>query len=80
MATTSLEERLTIVEEEVAQLKLQKNRETTPASNPWLDQVFGAFADDPLFEEAVRYGREWRAAQDKEETDAPSGHRHHDAA
>jgi hypothetical protein len=75
MATGTLEERVAAVEKELAQLKKRLEQDTTPKTNPWLDQIFGVFKDDPLFEEAVRYGREWRDSQRMEydeDTDVPA--------
>jgi hypothetical protein len=77
MPSRTLEERLTVVEEELAQLKKRLEPDAAPRTNPWLDQVFGVFQDDPLFEEAVRYGRAWRESQRMEHdegADASSGH------
>ena len=59
----TLEQRMTAMEQEIMQVKKRLLPENTVTANPWLDHVFGAFKDDPLFEEAVRYGREWREAQ-----------------
>lgn len=65
MTSGTLETRLTAVEEELAQIKkrLEQNtvtQDAAPTTNPWLDVIFGAFKDDPLFDAAERYGREWR--------------------
>jgi hypothetical protein len=57
--TATLEERLTLVEKELATLKQQ----VIPASasaTPWWEQIFGTFADSPNHEEAMRLGREYR--------------------
>ena len=53
-------------------MKEQMNKNAAPTGNPWLDQVFGSFADSEGFEEAVRLGREYRESQRmeyNEETD-----------
>lgn len=34
-----------------------------PTSTAWLDKVFGIFANDPEFEEAVKEGKKWRAIE-----------------
>ena len=34
-----------------------------PTENPWIDYVYGSFADSEGFEEAVRLGREYRESQ-----------------
>lgn len=50
-----LERRIAALEAEVARMK-----ERTPDSAPWWQRVAGTFANDPLFEEAMRLGREYR--------------------
>ena len=73
----TLEERLTTLEQEMTRVKARLEPETSRQANPWLDYVYGAFKDDPLFEEAVKYGREWRESQnelDEEEDNVPDGH------
>jgi hypothetical protein len=47
------------LEEEVARLKARLDDSAKPAAD-WLDVVWGSFAHDPLYEEAMRLGREWR--------------------
>ena len=62
MSTVSglkLEERVRLLEAEVAYLKTQMASVAKPKKD-WLDVVSGAFANDPAFKEAERYGREWR--------------------
>ncbi len=60
MSTSALEERVTLLETEVLHLK-QLLKKT--ASVPWWEQIHGVFADTPAFDEAVRLGRNYRAAQ-----------------
>jgi hypothetical protein len=55
---TSLEQRLEAVEAAIAELKQQK---TNPAPN-WIEQITGSFKDDPIFDEVLAYGREFRHA------------------
>lgn len=77
----TIEERLSALEQEVRQVKARLEPKPLPQTNPWLDHVYGAFKDDPLFEQAVRYGREWREAQNaEEEDDVSDGHGQHDSA
>lgn len=57
-----LEERVTVLEEEIARLKCLMP-EFTPSVQPWWEQIAGGFADDPAFDEAMRVGREYREAQ-----------------
>jgi hypothetical protein len=60
MPAPTVEERLTAVEKELAQIKQQLATETPkPSPHPW-DTVFGSFANSEGFEEAVRLGREYR--------------------
>lgn len=73
----TLEKRLTILEREMTQVKERLESQQARQPNPWLEYVYGAFKDDPLFEQAVRYGREWRESQnriDDEEEDVSAGH------
>jgi hypothetical protein len=59
----SIEERLTALEEAVADIRKQlaDYRSNNPSSN-WLEKMTGSFKDDPAFEEALAYGREIRQA------------------
>lgn len=65
MATiaTELEERVTILEDEVALLKRERE---FPRKQGW-ENIVGVFADDEYFEEAVRLGEEYRASQRPDE-------------
>ncbi len=61
MATArSLEERVAALEAEVARLKARVNEPEKKTAKDWLEKVYGSFANDPLYEEAMRIGREWR--------------------
>lgn len=51
-----LESRVTTLETEVTQLKMQRG---APVED-WVDQIYGLFADYPDFDEVVRLGREYR--------------------
>lgn len=55
---TSLEERLKVVEAAIAELKQQNSH---PELN-WIEQITGSFKDDPIFDEVLAYGREFRYA------------------
>ena len=61
----TLEKRLEALEKKVAELSRRPAR-ANGVKNPW--RTYGAFRDDPEFEEAVRLGREYRDQQtyDKE--------------
>ena len=56
----SLEERVSELEEKVARL-IAKSR--VPEDKPWWKRIQGTFKDDPVYEEAMRLGREWRESQ-----------------
>ena len=59
----TLEERMTTLERDMTEVKESIETQNSRQPNPWLDQVYGAFKDDPLFDEAVKYGRKWRESQ-----------------
>ena len=68
MATKEMEERLTRLEEQVAQMA--QERETPVLQEPaWWEQIIGIFEGDPHFEEAMRLGREWRELEQMEYND-----------
>jgi hypothetical protein len=54
----SIEQRLSQVEAAIRELKQQK-ASTEPN---WLKEITGSFADDPIFDEVMAYGREIRQA------------------
>lgn len=58
--TLQLEDRLSQVERELAELKSQVHR--LGIAKNWIDQVRGSFRDDPEFNEVLRLGRELREA------------------
>jgi hypothetical protein len=75
MATSKLatiETRLSAVEAELLQLKQtvthvrNGTNSTTGAGttgtsgDEWMDKIYGVFADDPIFDQIVAYGREYR--------------------
>jgi len=64
--STQLEERVAALEEEVARLK--ESLQTSPPL-PWWEKIAGTFADDPLYEEAMRLGQEYRQSL-REEVDS----------
>ena len=65
MATTSLEERVAALEAEMARLKQQLQPEP---KKPWWQERIGAFANDPMYDEAMRLGREYRESLRPTET------------
>ena len=62
MATVPLKQRVEALESEVARLKA-KLEDGPVSSKPWWDQIWGSFAGDPAFQEAMRLGRQYREAQ-----------------
>ena len=60
MASSTLEERVALLEREVVQLKQQLQ---PSAGVPWWEQISGVFADTLAFDEAVDLGRRYREAQ-----------------
>ncbi|MFM9264528.1 transferase hexapeptide repeat containing protein [Tychonema sp. BBK16] len=55
-----LEHRLSIIEQEVANLK--RNSESNSLSGNWLDKLIGSISDQSAFLEALEYGRAFRQA------------------
>ena len=73
MKNAELENRITVLEAEVALLKNKIEKKDNKIEIPWWEQRIGVFADDPIYDEAMRLGREYRLAQredyDKDEED-----------
>jgi hypothetical protein len=57
--STQLEERVAMLETELALLK-QQLPDLFQKEVPWWEKVAGSFENDPTFDEAVRLGQEWR--------------------
>ncbi len=51
---SSLEKRVSAVEEAIKQLQKQV---ATPTQRNWLQEVSGSFKDEPAFEDVLAYGR-----------------------
>ena len=60
MSTTTLEERVAALEVEVAQLRSNSATAPEKPQPPWWEKIFGAFANDPVYDEAMRLGRAYR--------------------
>ncbi|HVX86960.1 MAG TPA: hypothetical protein VH253_19405 [Phycisphaerae bacterium] len=61
MTTAQVESRLLALEQEVARLKAQIA--AAPNGTNWVESIAGTFANDPLFDEAMRLGRKWRQSE-----------------
>jgi hypothetical protein len=61
VASDSLKKRVAALEAEVAMLKMKVD--AANGGKPWWEQIWGAFADDPAFEQAMRLGRQYRESQ-----------------
>ena len=60
-AIEKLKKRITALEPEVSKLKeKRKQNEHQPSGHAWLSKIYGAFANDPDYLEAMRLGREYR--------------------
>ena len=57
-----LKHRVSALEAKFAHLP-NANATGEPTSTIWLDKVFGIFANDPEFEEAVKEGKKWRLTE-----------------
>jgi hypothetical protein len=53
----TLAQRVAVLEAKVARLCAEKAAED---ERPWFQQISGAFANDPIYDEAMRLGREYR--------------------
>ena len=70
MAASNIEKRLEALEAEVAALKRQVNG-GADSNRTWLDERWGAFANDPLYVEAMRLGAEWRRKENEKSLRRP---------
>ena len=53
-----MERRVAALEQRVA--GLQRRQESNPNGRAWLDDLYGRFAGDPVFEQAMKLGRKYR--------------------
>jgi hypothetical protein len=59
MAATEIEVRIKALEDEITDLK-ERVEKAIPPQRDWLNEIFGVFDNDPIYEEAMRLGREYR--------------------
>ncbi len=69
MATETLEVRLAQVEDELAQIKRQLAADKPQSGSGGWEKIFGSFANSEGFDEAVRLGREYREAQNVQDSE-----------
>jgi len=62
MATVTLKQRVEALEAEVACLK-KKVEEGSDSNEQWWERIWGAFAGDSAFQEAMQLGRQYRESQ-----------------
>lgn len=58
--TDQIEERVALLEAEVARLKTKV--EDNSSSRPWWENITGTFAENPAYDEAMCLGQEYRHA------------------
>ena len=63
MTNIEIEKRLAVLETEVASLKSKIEKKDDKNEIPWYEKIAGTFADDPIYDEAMRLGREYRESQ-----------------
>jgi hypothetical protein len=62
MAKRTLANRVMALEVELARLKAMIG-DSGNTNEDWLGKIWGSFANDPIYDEAMRLGREYRQAQ-----------------
>lgn len=73
MTVAELEQRLQALEQTVRQLQSHVER-STPGRRRWWVEDAGRFADDPVFDEIVRLGRDYRESLRPENGDDDRAH------
>jgi len=71
MPARKLADRIAALEEEVARLRAKVEGPEPKKEVPWWHVIAGTFANDPIYAEAMRLGREYR----KSLRPKPSKHR-----
>ena len=57
--SVDLEHRVAALEGQVASLQ-KRQKLNAPAGKAWLDDLYGKFAGDPIFQQAMKLGRKYR--------------------
>lgn len=57
-ARSELEQRVTELEAEMSKLKSKLDK--LDGVEPWWEQIMGTFEDDPIYNEAMKCGRQYR--------------------
>lgn len=60
MTATSIQQRLAALEADMAELKALVAKSQPKKELPWWEAIYGTFANDPYYAEAMRLGREYR--------------------
>jgi hypothetical protein len=58
MTLSALEKRVAALEQELASLR--RTIESAGAATPWWERIAGTFEHDPIYERAMKLGREYR--------------------
>ena len=58
MGNAGIEKRVAVLEKELASLKSKIEESEAPKS--WWERIAGTFQEDPVYEQAMRLGREYR--------------------
>ena len=61
MTSSALEKRVAALEEELAILR--RKVESTDTTTPWWERIVGTFDKDPVYQKAMKLGKEYRESQ-----------------
>ena len=64
----SLEERVSVLEKQIAKLESCSSAQTPQV--PWWEKIRGTFKEDPIYDEAMKLGQEWRSSQPVPESES----------
>ncbi|HTW94995.1 MAG TPA: hypothetical protein VMD30_09395 [Tepidisphaeraceae bacterium] len=59
--SASLKDRVAALEHQVAQL--QQQNPASSSGREWIDDLYGKFANDPIFARAMKLGRQYRRSR-----------------